>query len=192
MRARSIFSKFFRLSLALAATLPPLGQVAFALDPDETELRKYYNKVDVWHARVEYNVDYSNQDVLITRELSPQAPVAEQLCYIRFDLIEGSGDYDYGFKPASIVGPRKETEWGVYVRRRGNIFNQLRSILKLDAIYFYVADPKDEYKNAPLTICKDKQSAKTPQAGNGYRRSEWSDLVVRGKLAHGWPPGRGE
>lgn len=168
------------------------AQTAFAADPDEAELLKYYNKVDVWHARVAYNVDYSNQDVLITRDLSPQPPVAGQLCYIRFDLVEGSGEYAYGFKPAAKAGARKDTEWGVYVHRRGNIFNQLRSILKLDVIYFYVADPKDEYKNAPLTICKDKQSADTPQAGHGYKHGEWSDLVVRGKLAHGWPPAGGE
>lgn len=192
MRIRSILHKFPRLLVAAPAMSLLFAGAAFAADPDEAELRKYYDKVDVWHARVEYNVDYSNQDVLVTRDLSPQPPVAAQLCYIRFDLVEGVGDYDYGFKPAALGAPGKPAEWGVYVRRRGNIFNQLRSILKLDVIYFYVADPKEEQKSAASTICKDKQGADTPQAGRGYKRGEWSDLVVRGKLTHGWPTGKGE
>lgn len=190
MRIRSILCKSLRILVAAPAICLLFTLAAHAADPDEAELLKYYDKVDVWHARVEYDVDYSNQDVLVTRNLSPQPPVDGQLCYIRFDLVEGLGDYAYGFKPAALGAPARPAEWGVYVHRRGNIFNQLHSILKLDVIYFYVADPKDEYKNAPLTICNDKQSAETPQAGHGYKHGAWSDLVVRGRLTHGWPPGR--
>lgn len=137
-------------------------------------------------------MDYSNQDVLVTRDLSPQPPAAGPLRYIRFDLVEGLGEYSYGFKPAALGGPGKPTEWGVYVHRRKNIFNQLRSILRLDVIYFYVADPKEGQKDAAATICKDRQSAGAVQAGHGYKHNQWSDLVPRGKLTHGWPPGRGE
>jgi hypothetical protein len=175
------------LSAALLATLCALAswQPARAEDPDEAELRKYYNKVDVWHAHVDYTVEYNNQDVIVTRELTPQPPIAETLCYIRFDLLSGTGDYAYGFKPTSLGGPRKETEWGVYVHRRGNVLNQLRSSLSLNVIYFYVAEPRDE-SNKP-DICARKQAADTPEAGHGYKASEWSDLVVRGKLTHGWP-----
>jgi hypothetical protein len=173
-------------STALAASSLPLGALA-GEDPDEAELRKYYNKVDVWHAHVDYKVDYNNQDVIVTRELSPQPPIPEKLCYIRFDLLEGTGDYAYGFKPAALGGPRKETEWGVYVHKRGNVLNQLRSSLSLNVIYFYVGEPKGEYAKLPLDICAQKQAANTPQAGHGYNASEWSDLVTKGKLIHGWP-----
>jgi hypothetical protein len=162
------------------------AQPARAEDPDEGELRKYYNKVDVWHFHVAYSVRYNDQDVVVTRDLSPQPPIPETLCYIRFDLLSGTGDYAYGFKPASLGGPRKPTEWGVYVHKRGNIFNQLESSIRLNVIYFYVGDLKEEYKNNPPNICGRKQAADTPQAGHTYK-GEWSDLVVRGKLVHGWP-----
>lgn len=156
-------------------------------DADEAEFSKYYEKVDVWHARVEYDVGYSNQDVIVTRELIAQPPAAGQLCYIRFDLVEGVGDYTYGFKPAAIPGPPKAAEWGVFVHNRGTVLNQLRSILKLDVIYFFVDGVKDAHNSPPPDICARKQSAPTPEAGHGFAASEWSTLVVRGKLTHGWP-----
>ncbi len=172
---------------AALMALQPYGAAA-ASDPDEEELLKYYNKVDVWHAHVDYNIAYNNQDAIVTRELKPQPPVDdEKLCYIRFDLLEGTGDYSYGFKPASLGGARKDTEWGVYVHKRGTVLDQLRSTLSLNVIYFYVGEPKPEYKNSPPDICEKKQAADTPQAGHGYKANEWSDLVVRGKLTHGWP-----
>jgi hypothetical protein len=170
-----------------AATLSQSRGARAAEDPDEAELLKYYKKADVWHAHVDYKVEYNNQDVIVTRELSPKPPIDEKLCYIRFDLLEGSGDYAYGFKPAALGGPRKDTEWGVFVRRRGTVLDQLRSTLSLNVIYFYVGEPRDEYKNSPPDICARKQAADTPQAGHGYKASEWSDLVTKGKLTQGWP-----
>jgi hypothetical protein len=38
-----------------------------------------------------------------------------KLCYIRFDLVRGEGDYAYGFKPAEL-GPSAPGEWGVWVK----------------------------------------------------------------------------
>lgn len=185
------FARGGRLALAIGAffALAAPARAQEKQDADEAEFSKYYEKVDVWHYRVDYAVGYSNQDVIVTRELTAQPPAAGQLCYIRFDLIEGAGDYAYGFKPATIAGPRKASEWGVYVHQIGNIFNQLRSVLKLDVIYFFVDGLKDEHKSAPPDICARHQAAATPEAGHGYAAKEWSDLVVRGKLTHGWPPG---
>ena len=114
-------------------------------------------------------------------------PPAGQLCFIRFDLLQGEGDYAYGFKPAFLEGPRRETEWGVYVHRRGSVFNQLRSLLKLNVVYFFVDGLRDEFKSAPPDICARKRAADTPRAGNGYWAHEWSDLVVHAKLIHSWP-----
>jgi len=174
-------------SLVLGAAAVVGAPPAQAADADETEFSKYFETVDVWHAHVEYSVGYSNQDVILTKELTPQPPPAGKLCYIRFDLLEGVGDYAYGFKPATLEGPRREAAWGVYVHKRGNVLNQLRSILKLDAIYFYVDGPKGEDKNAGAALCAQKQAEPTAQAGHAYGAAEWSDLIVRGKLTHGWP-----
>jgi len=178
----------FARVLALAAILGGFfASPARAQDADEAELSKYYPNVDVWHFPVDYVVAYNNQDVIVTRELVALPPPAGKLCYIRFDLIEGEGDYAYGFKPAQLAGPHRETEWGAYVHKRGSVLNQLRSVLKLNVVYFFVDGLRDEYKTAPPDICTRKQAAATPQAGNGYGAHDWSDLVVRAKLLRGWP-----
>ncbi len=178
-------------AVALAATLCGLFESpARAQEADEAELSKYYENVDVWHFPVDYAVAYNDQDVMITRELVALPPPAGKLCFIRFDLIRGEGDYAYGFKPALLEGPRRETEWGVYVHKRGNVFDQLRSVLKLNVIYFYVDGLRDEFKAAPPDVCAWKQAADTPRAGHGYWAQEWSDLVVRAKLIHGLPAGQ--
>jgi hypothetical protein len=188
----SIARNFIGATLLATLAAFAFSHPARAEDKDEAELLKYYNKVDIWHSHVDYTVEYNNQDVVITRELTLQPPVDATLCYIRFDLLSGTGDYAYGFKPAALGGPRKDTEWGVYVHRRGNVFNQLRSSLSLNVVYFYVADPKEDYKKSPPDVCARKQAADTPEAGHGYKANEWSDLVVRGKLIHGWPPQRAQ
>jgi hypothetical protein len=187
---KSGLAKVFFAAAALAAFTAGSSLPASAADADETELLKYFKTVDVWHFHVDYMVGYNNQDVVVTRELSPKEPVDGKLCYIRFDLLSADGDYAYGLKPASAPGPRKNTEWGVYVHKRGSVLNQLRSSLKLDAIYFYVGEPRDEFKDAAAGICERKQDAKTPEAGQAYGNNEWSTLVVRGKLTHGWPQKR--
>jgi len=170
-------------ALALAAAAAMIAAPARAADPDEEELSKYFNKVDVWHFPVDYTVRYNNQDVIVTRELVAQPAPAGELCYVRFDLIEGAGKYSYGFKPASAGGERDNKQWGVYVHKIGGVLDQMRSTLKMNVIYFYVEGPK---KDAPADICAKKQSAPTPQAGNAFK-GEWSDLIVRAKLIHGWP-----
>jgi|GEM_PF-1645979 hypothetical protein len=175
---------------ALAATLCGLlASPARAEETDEAELSKYYANVDVWHFPVDYSVAYNDQDVIVTRDLVALPPPAGKLCFIRFDLLKGEGDYAYGFKPAFLEGPRRETEWGVYVHKRGSVFNQLRSALKLNVIYFYVDGLRDEFKASPPDICARAQAADTARAGNGYWAREWSDLVVHAKLIHGWPTG---
>ena len=60
-------------------------------------------------------------------------------------------------------------------------------VLKLNVIYFYVDGLRDEFKASPPDIRARKQAASGPQAGNAYWAQEWSDLVVRAKLIHGWP-----
>ncbi len=180
------WSGFLAGLLGAGAIAACLSAPAQAADKDEAELAKYYATVDVWHFPVDYMVAYNNQDVIVTRELSAKPEPAGKLCYIRFDFVSGQGDYAYGFKPAELGGPHKNTEWGVFVHKRGTVINQLRSALKLNVIYFYVDGLKPEYKDAP-DICAQKQSADTPEAGHGYKAKEWSDLVVRGKLIHGWP-----
>jgi hypothetical protein len=166
--------------LAMGSSAPALGQ-----DADEADLLKRFEKVDVWHFPVDYAVGYNNQDVVVTRELVAVPPPAGKLCYIRFDVTEAEGDYAYGFKPQNLPGPRSATAWGVYVHNRGTVLNQLRSILRLDAVYFYVEGPKDG-ENA-TDVCAQKQAAGTPAAGAAYKAPEWSDLIVRAKLLHGWP-----
>jgi hypothetical protein len=163
-----------------------MSTAAYAADADEADLAMHFDVVDVWHFTVNYTVGYNNQDVIITRELSAQPAPKGKLCFVRFDLIKGEGDYSYGFKPAQLGSAHKDTEWGVFVGKRGTVLDQLRSTLQMNVIYFYVDGPKPEYKDAP-DICSKKQSAETAEAGHGYKAKEWSDLIVRGKLIHGWP-----
>lgn len=177
MRALSLISLFFAL-LALPA-------VAQTRDADEADLLNAYARVDVWHFPVDYSVGYSNQDVVVTRELVAQPAPAGKLCYIRFDLIQGEGDYAYGFKPPQLGAAPRPDVWGVYVHRRGTVLNQARSVLKMNVVYFYVEGPK---ASAAADICEKKQAAPTAQAGHAYNAPEWSDLIVRARLIHGAPP----
>jgi hypothetical protein len=153
---------------------------AAAADPDEAELQKHFATVDVWHYPVAYDVGYNGQDVVVTRELVALPPPSGKLCFIRFDLVRGEGEFAYGFKPAGAGGPRNDAVWGVYVHKRGTVTDQLRSVLKLNAIYFYVDGPKTSDADA---LCAQKQAA----AAHAYSGPEWSDLIVRAKLLHGWP-----
>lgn len=175
----------FLLRRACAATITAsalfLGSAAAQpSDPDEAELLKHFDKVDVWHFPVDYTVRHNNQDVIVTREMVAQPAPEGEICYIRFDLIKGEGDYGYGFKPG---GPR-DAHWGVNVLKRGTVLNQLASQLKMNVIYFYAQGPKSEEANA---VCARKQAAATPEAGNAYK-GPWADLVTKSRLIHGWPP----
>jgi hypothetical protein len=154
-------------------------------DPDESELIQSFEKVDVWHFPLDYDVGYNNQDVLVSRVLIAQPEPAGELCYIRFDLVRGEGDYGYGFKPAEL-GPSTPGEWGVWVKQRGTVLNQQRSILKLNVVYFFVEGPKDAHAKE---LCDRKQAAPTKQAGHGYAAKDWSTLIVRARLIHGWSQG---
>jgi len=177
------FSTFAKVA-SLAAVLGGVSIVSEALaaqDSDEAELLRSFEKVDVWHYPVDYNVGYSNQDVLVTRELVAQPAPGGRLCYIRFDVLEAYGDYAFGFKPPEL-GPAKPGEWGVWVHKRGTVLNQARSVLKMNVVYFYVDGPRDS-----SDVCARKQAAPTPEAGHGYNVKEWSDLIVRARLFHGWP-----
>ena len=177
------------------AVMGALGALLFALvswapvpagaaeDPDEAELLKHFASVEVWHFPVAYDVGYNGQDVVVTRELVALPPPAGKLCFIRFDLVRGEGDFSYGFKPAGLGGPRNDKAWGIYVHKRGTVTNQLRSILKLNAIYFFVDGPKTTVTAASDAICAQKQAA----VAQAYNAPEWSDLVVRAKLLRGWP-----
>lgn len=152
-------------------------------DPDEAELLKSYEKVEIWHFPVDYTVAYNNQDVVVTRELVAAPAPAGKLCYIRFDELKGEGDYTYGFKPSKL-GETQPGVWGVYLRKIGTVTSQARSSLKMNVVYFYVDGQKN---GADAGVCARKQSAQTRQAGNGFREGVWSDLIVRAKLHHGWP-----
>lgn len=175
------------------AVLKALGLLLFALgawapvpavaDPDEAELLKHFATVEVWHYPVVYDVGYNGQDVVVTRELVALPPPPGKLCFIRFDLVRGEGDFSYGFKPVGLGGPRNDKAWGVYVHKRGTVTDQLRSVLKLNAIYFFVDGPKTTDTAAAEAICAHKQAA-----AHAYSAPEWSDLVVRAKLLRGWPP----
>jgi hypothetical protein len=167
---------------ALAATFLATPSLA-GQDADESELLQSFEKVDVWHFPVDYDVGYNNQDVLVSRVLVAQPKPAGELCYIRFDLIRGEGDYAYGFKPPEL-GPSTPGEWGVWVKQRGTVLNQQRSILKLNVVYFFVEGPKDAHAKE---LCDRKQVAPTQQAGHGYAAKDWSTLIVRARLIHGWP-----
>ena len=183
----------FRKSLAVVGaaiglmTLGAATQVRAAdsgsMDRDEAELLQYFNKVDVWHYPVDTTVRYNNQDAVVTREAVMQPTPSGELCYIRFDLVNGEGDFGYGFKPAGASGTRSHTQWGVNVLKRGTVLNQYYSALKLNAIYFLVEGPKNvEAKQ----VCARKQAAATPEAGNAYK-GPWSDLVTKVRTIHGWP-----
>ena len=164
-----------------------IASPARAQEADEAELSKYFERVDVWHFPVDYAVAYKDQNVTVTLELAAVPPTAGKLCYIRFDMIQGEGDYAYGFKPAFSPGPRRKTEWGFYVHKRGNAYEQLRSVLKLNVIYLFVDGLRDEFKAEPQDICARKQAAETLRGGTGYWPREWSDAVVHANLIHGWP-----
>lgn len=175
------FPPGLRCAAAIAAGALILGSTgARASDPDETELESKFEKVDVWHFPVDYTVRYNNQDVIVTREMVAQPAPDAELCYIRFDLIQGEGDYGYGFKP----GGARDGHWGVNVLKRGTVLNQLASRLRMNVIYFYAQGPKSEEAKA---ICARKQGAPTAEAGNAYR-GPWADLVTKSRLIHGWPP----
>ncbi|GLI92254.1 hypothetical protein LMG27198_12460 [Methylocystis echinoides] len=166
-------------SLAAFAASP-----AAAADPDEAELLTHFDKVDVWHFPVDTTVRYNDQDAIVSRELvfKPEAPKGE-LCYVRFDLLRGDGDYGYGFKPATAPGERKNTIWGTNVLKRGTVLDQYYSTLKLNVVYFFVEGPKSA---TAKEICATKQAAPTAQAGNAYK-GPWADLVTRVRAVHGWP-----
>jgi len=168
---------------ASAAAVLMAGGAVAGEDPDEAELLKYFEKVDVWHYPVDTTVRYNDQDAVVTRELVFQPPAAGELCYIRFDLLNGEGDYGYGLKPASAAGPRKTNEWGVNVMKRGTVLNQYYSRLRMNVVYFFVEGPKAE---GAKDVCARKQAAPTAQAGSAYN-GPWADLVTKAKAIHGWP-----
>lgn len=174
---------FTAVFLAALAIMPARAETQ---DADEAELLKSFGKVDVWHFPVDYTVGYNNQDVVVARELVAQPAPAGKLCYIRFDLLKAGGEYSYGFKP-SRFGDAKPGVWGVYVKKIGDVTSQARSTLKMNVVYFFVDDLK---QGADAAICEKKQTAQTPEAGNGFGAGEWSDLIVRARLQHGWPAAR--
>lgn len=176
---RVFWPALFAATLFLATQLLALASE----DADESELLQSFEKVDVWYFPVDYDVGYNGQDVIVSRELVAQPAPAGNLCYIRFDLVRGEGDYAYGFKPPEL-GSSAPGEWGVWVKKRGTVLSQQRSVLKMNVVHFYVEGPKDGPAN---DVCARKQAAATPQAGHGYTAKEWSSLVVRARLIHGWP-----
>jgi hypothetical protein len=169
--------------LSLGSTKPVQAADVASMDRDEAELLTYFDKVDVWHYPVDTTVRYNNQDAVVTREAVMQPAPSGELCYIRFDLVKGEGDFGYGFKPAGAPDARSQTQWGVNVLKRGTVLNQYYSALKLNAIYFLVEGPKNAEAKQ---ICARKQAAATPEAGNAYK-GPWSDLVTKVRTIHGWP-----
>lgn len=171
-------------SLIVVAALMAAGSAVAAQDKDEAELLQQFEKVDVWHFPVDTTVRYNNQDSIVTRELvfQPEPPKGA-LCYVRFDLVKGEGDYGYGFKPGVAPAERKNTVWGVNVLKRGTVLDQHYSTLKLNVVYFFVEGPKSP---AAKEVCAQKQSAATAQAGNAYT-GPWADLVTKARAIHGWP-----
>ncbi|BDV38383.1 hypothetical protein [Methylocystis bryophila] len=170
-------------ALLLALGVWTYGPAAAAEDPDEAELSQHFSAVEVWHYPVAYDVGYNGQDVVVTRELVALPPPSGKLCFIRFDLVRGEGDYSYGFKPSGAGGPANDKAWGVYAHKRGTVTDQLRSVLKLNVIYFFVDGPKTAQNGPSDDICAQKQAA----SAHAYTAPEWSDLVVRAKLLRGWP-----
>lgn len=160
------------------------ASAARAQDADEAALLQNFEKVDIWHFPVDTTVRYNNQDAVVTRELVflPEPPKGE-LCYIRFDLVKGEGDFGYGFKPGTTPADRKNPVWGTNVLKRGDILNQRYSALKLNVVYFFVEGPKSP---TAKEICAQKQSAPTPEAGAAYK-GPWADLVTKVKAIHGGP-----
>jgi hypothetical protein len=69
-------------------------------------------------------------------------------------------------------------------QKRGTVLSQQRSVLKMNVVYFYVEGPTD---GTASEICARKQAVTTPQAGHRYTAKEWSSLIVRARLIHGWP-----
>lgn len=187
-RSKGFEMNISRLRLGLAAlavsSLALSAGAVLAADADEAELQANFDKVDVWHFPVDTTVRYNDQDAIVSRELvfKPEPPKGE-LCYVRFDLLRGEGDYGYGFKPEGAPGERKNTVWGTNVLKRGTVTNQYYSALRLNVIYFFVEGPKSP---AAKEICAKKQSAPTAQAGNAYK-GPWSELVTRVRAVHGWP-----
>ncbi|MEK4034906.1 hypothetical protein WOC76_09265 [Methylocystis sp. IM3] len=180
----SFISRGRLAALAVAGAAALAGPVAAAEDPDEAELLKSFEKVDVWHFPVDTTVRYNDQDAVATRELvfKGEQPQGD-LCYIRFDLVRGEGDYGYGFQPSVSPAERKNTVWGSNVLKRGTVLDQYYSALRLNVIYFFVDGPKSP---TAKEVCQKKQSAPTAQAGNAYR-GPWAELVTKVRAIHGWP-----
>jgi hypothetical protein len=172
-------------AFAAVAACSIAGAAAAAPDPDEAALRESFEKVEVWHFPVDTTVRYNDQNVVVTRELVfKEEPPKGELCYVRFDLVNGEGDYGYGFQPAGPPGQRKNTLWGVNVLKRGTILDQRYSKLQLNVVYFFVEGPRSEAASA---ICAAKQAAPTAEAGNAYH-GPWAELVTRARAVRGWPP----
>ena len=168
---------------AIAAMALFVTSVAAAEDADEAELKKHFNTVDVWHFAVDTTVRYNDQDAVVTRELVARPAPAGELCFTRFDVIKGEGDYGYGLKPAGAPGARNNAHFGVNVLKRGTVTNQYYSALRLNVVQFYVDGPKDE---TAKEICAKMQSAPTAAAGNAYA-GPWADLVTKARAVHGLP-----
>jgi hypothetical protein len=158
------------------------GSAMAAQDRDEAEFLQNFEKVEVWRFPVDTTVRYNDQDAIVARELvfKPEPPKGE-LCYVRFDLLQGEGDYGYGFKPGAT--PEKSPIWGTNVLKRGTVTDQRYSRLSLDVVYFYVEGPKSAQARE---ICARKQAAPTAEAGNAYK-GPWAELVTRVRAERGWP-----
>lgn len=168
-------------ALAVAAAS---GAAFAAEDADEAALLRDFEKVEVWHVPVDTTVRYNNQDAIVAREavFQPQPPKGD-LCFLRFDLVKGEGDYGYGFKPGAPPAENGNPLWGTNVLKRGTILDQHYSALKLNVVYFFVAGPKNP---AAKEICAQKRLAQTPEAGAAYR-GPWADLVTKTRAIQGWP-----
>lgn len=172
-------------ALAVAGVAALAGPAVAAEDPDEADLLKNFEKVDVWHYPVDTTVRYNDQDAVVTRELvfKEEPQPRGELCYVRFDLVRGEGDYGYGFQPSVPPEERKNTVWGTNVLKRGTVLDQYYSALRLNVIYFFVEGPKSA---SAREVCQKKQSAPTAQAGNAYK-GPWAELVTKVRGIHGWP-----
>lgn len=170
-------------ALAVAGGLCIAGGALAAQDRDEAELSKNFEKVEVWHFPVDTSVRYNDQDAVVARELvfKPEPPRGE-LCYVRFDLLTGEGEFGYGFRPGAGA-PGRPPVWGTNVLKRGTVTDQRYSRLALDVVYFFVDGPKSPEAR---DLCAKKQAAPTAEAGNAYK-GPWADLVTRVKAVPGWP-----
>jgi hypothetical protein len=172
-----------RLAAAIAVGgLFVAGSALAAQDRDEAELSKNFAKVEVWHFPMDTTVRYNDQDAVVSRELvfKPEPPKGE-LCFVRFDLLTGEGDYGYGFKPGTSAG--NPPVWGSFALKRGTVTDQYYSRLTLNVIYFFVEGPKTPQAKE---ICTKLQGAPTAEAGNAYK-GPWADLVTRVRAVPGWP-----